>query len=173
MGYIRWNLFHHVQQEIRADNAYYQSSRYQFKSLAGLLYPLSCKARFGHAPCLLGEFKTEYALHRALSLKFFVPNIQCSEQAEKQYLTAKRSVEYHFGTVMRIRLRSIKFHQNGQTMRAIVGEREPSKGVEVVIAIFELVKKNFYLVCTPTRGFLHGLPHFVAKADVRQVEEFD
>ena len=106
-------------------------------------------------------------------MKFFVPNIQCSEEAERQYLTAKRSIEYHFGIVVRKRIQGIRFHENGQTMRALVGEREPSKGAEVVIAIFELSKKNFYLVCTPTRGFLHGLPYFVAKTDVRQIEEFD
>ena len=106
-------------------------------------------------------------------MRFFIPNIESIEEAEKQYRTTKRVIEYHFGPVLETRIRSIRFHENGETIRAIVGEREPSKRREIVIAIFELKRKSSYLVCTPTRGMLRGLPFLVEKVEVRHVEQFD
>lgn len=74
---------------------------------------------------------------------------------------------------MELRIRSIRFRNNGDTIRVIVGEREPIERCEIVVAIFELKNRNTYLVCTPTRGILRGLPFFVNKGEVRYVEPFD
>ena len=54
-------------------------------------------------------------------------------------------------------------------MHATVGEIEPLGG-ETVVAILD---SNTYLVCTPNRGVLRGMPIMVGKQEVFDVEDFE
>jgi hypothetical protein len=69
-----------------------------------------------------------------------------------------------------VRIRSITFSDKGKVVEAIVGEREPFEG-EPVFAILE--SHQTYLVCTPNRGVLRGMPYMIGKHEVSHVEEFD
>jgi len=44
---------------------------------------------------------------------------------------------------------------------------EPERPAELVLGIFET---TLFVVCTPERGGLKGLPYFFARPDVRRVE---
>jgi len=47
---------------------------------------------------------------------------------------------------------------------------EPERPAELVVGIFET---TLFVVCTPQRGGLTGLPYFFARPDIRRVEVED
>ncbi|HKW87597.1 MAG TPA: hypothetical protein VJN21_02460 [Candidatus Acidoferrales bacterium] len=109
-------------------------------------------------------------------MKFFIPATDNPEKAEELYQAIKKFAAQSMGWVISDRrIRSITFRDKERRARkkslvhATVGEREPCEGREPVIAIFE---SNSYLVCTPSRGVLRGIPIMVGKHEVIASEDF-
>jgi hypothetical protein len=102
-------------------------------------------------------------------MKFFVPDVENEEKAERLYQATKKFAAETCWPVADRRIQSIRYKHDGKPFLAMVGEVEPITG-EKVIAILE---SNTYLVCTSSRGVLRGQPILVGKNEVTSVIDFD
>jgi len=103
-------------------------------------------------------------------MKFLVPAARSPEQAEEVYEGIKKFAKQTLGwEIESARICSITYKDKMKTVTATVGGHEPREG-EVVVAILE---SNTYLVCTPNRGVLRGMPIMVGKQEVSHVELFE
>lgn len=103
-------------------------------------------------------------------MKFFVADQNDPEKAEQLYQATKKFAAQTMGwAIGDRRIRSIAFVDQGKRVRASVGQREPCEG-GLVIAILE---SNTYLICTPDRGVLRGMPLMIGKGEVSEVEDFE
>jgi len=103
-------------------------------------------------------------------MKFFIPQAERPEQAEEVYAATKKFAAETMGwQIGDARVRRITYTDKGKLVRATVGNPEPREG-ELVIAILE---SNTYLVCTPNRGVLCGMPIMIGKREVTDVEYFE
>ncbi len=103
-------------------------------------------------------------------MKFFIPEVDDEELAEKTYQGivsfAKETMGWDIGSR---RIFRIAYHHGGKDRVAEVGKRETPQG-EVVLAILE---SNAYLVCTPSRGVIRGMPFLVGTKEAYNVIDFD
>jgi hypothetical protein len=107
---------------------------------------------------------------RRSAMKFSFPGAKSPEEAEELYEATKRHTVETMGWGIRDkRIRSITFRVQGKAISAVVGQ-PPSVNSEVVCAILD---SNAYLVCTPNRGYLRGMPMIIGKDEVCDVELFD
>ena len=102
-------------------------------------------------------------------MKFFVPSADSEKAAEDIYQATKKFAAENCGPVTDRRIQTINFRDKGKAVTAEVGKIEPITG-ETVVAILE---SNTYLVCTPSRGVLRGVPILVGKHEVSSVTDFD
>jgi len=103
-------------------------------------------------------------------MKFFVPTAQDNKEAESIYdATKKFATETLRWQVTNRRIQSISFRDKGESVQAEVGKIEPITG-ETLVAILE---STTFLLCTPNRGVLRGMPILVGKHEVTSVTEFD
>ena len=105
-------------------------------------------------------------------VKFFVPGTENEGEAEELYENVRRFAVENCGPVTDRRISSIDFRDRGQLLHAQVGEVDPITG-EMVIVILETPGNQPYLVCTPNRGVLRGMPVLVGKGKVRVITDFD
>lgn len=105
-------------------------------------------------------------------MKFFVPNVKDVSLSEAVYI----GIAKHNGVEIPPsdkRIASIEFVHNSQHMVCTVGESLPEyyrEGSGLILAIFE--KDKHYIVCSPSRGGLGGVPILAGKP-IRNVEYFD
>ncbi len=102
-------------------------------------------------------------------MKFFVPSVANEKEAEDLYQATKKFAAENCWPVTDRRIQTIGFRDKGRLVTAEVGKVEPITG-ETVVAIFE---SRSYLVCTPNRGVLRGMPILVGKHEVSSVTVFD
>lgn len=96
--------------------------------------------------------------------KFFVPLAKSDAEAEEVYRSVVKFAEETTGwPIEKDRIYSLAYTHNGQRYNAVVGANEPRTG-ELVIAI---LKSTAYLICTPNRGVVEGMPIL---ADPREAE---
>lgn len=104
-------------------------------------------------------------------MKFFVPEAESPEQAERLY----RSIaEFNHAQVGDNRISSIVWRHAGEQMSCKVGGPLPSyyqTGTEPVLAILDC--GNLYKVCTRSRGGLRGEAVFVGNSPEIQLSFFD
>ena len=102
--------------------------------------------------------------------KFFVYLAKDDAQAEEAYEGIKAfAADNGFNPTAR-RIYRIKYIHDGVRRSATVGEVE-TRINEPVIAILE--GRNVFLVCTPTRGVVRGIPLLVGDNEVESIEDFD
>jgi hypothetical protein len=106
-------------------------------------------------------------------MKFFVPAIDNSEEAENRYQGIRKFLVQvqPTGTISDRRVRSITFHDRKKLVDAVVGKQEPWEGMETVVAIFE--STTAYLVCTKSRGARRGMPYLAGRKEVVASEDFE
>lgn len=95
--------------------------------------------------------------------KFFLPFAKNEEMAEQVWQGIKKFAEETTGWAVddKQRIFSLAFTHNGKDYYAQVGQPEPQTG-EPIIAI---LSSTTYLVCTPTRGVIRGMPLLVGYQD--------
>jgi allophanate hydrolase subunit 1 len=106
-------------------------------------------------------------------MKFFIPHAKDEEQKEHFYEAIRKfAKEQLLWDITDRRIFSIHYRHDGKDGYAEVGKREQLGGMEgeEVIAILE---SNAYLICTPNRGFLRGIPILVGKEEAYSVVDFD
>ena len=105
----------------------------------------------------------------ATAVKFFIPKAKDDAQAEEVWESikkfAKKTLEWD---VSDRRIFSIAYHKHGEDYYVEVGKPDPRNG-ELVIAI---LKSNTYLVCTPNRGVLRGIPMLVGGSELTEATDF-
>lgn len=103
-------------------------------------------------------------------MKYFIPHSENASEAEQVLESIKKFVKMTIGfnTTDR-RIYSIHFHHNGKDYFAEVGKPEPQINEEV-IAILE---SNTFLICTPNRRVIRGMPILVGKEEVYSIEDFE
>lgn len=105
-----------------------------------------------------------------VTMKFFLPAASSDAQAEEVWTSIRKFAEQTTSwPVSSRRIFSIDYCHDGKDGRAEVGQDETDIR-EPVIAILE---SNTYLVCTPNRGVLRGIPRLVGHNEVRCVVYFD
>jgi hypothetical protein len=103
-------------------------------------------------------------------MKFFVPAAKDAKQTEEVWGATKKFAEQNLGwEISDRRVLSIEYVHDGQNLWAEVGHQDP-RTKEPVIVILE---SGTYLVCTPNRGVLRGMPMLVGHNEVRRVVYFD
>lgn len=91
--------------------------------------------------------------------RFFLPFARDEKQEEQVWQSCRKFAEETTGWQVDPdqRIFSLAFTHNGEDYYAEVGQPEPLTG-EPVIAI---LASNAYLICTPNRGVLKGMPVLV------------
>jgi hypothetical protein len=103
--------------------------------------------------------------------KFFIPAARNVRRAEAFYESIKKlAKETTGGDITPRRIFAIAYEHDGRQCYAEVGKPEPREG-ELVIAILE-TNATPYLICTPNRGVLQGMPYFVRKEEVLSIVDF-
>lgn len=102
-------------------------------------------------------------------MKFFIPSAKDDIQAEEVWKSIKKFAEKTLDwDVSDRRIFSIAYQKHGEDYYVEVGKPDPRNG-ELVIAI---LKSNTYLVCTPNRGVLRGMPILVGGTELTKVIDF-
>ena len=102
-------------------------------------------------------------------MKFFVPSAENENEAEDTYQATRKFAVENCWPVTDRRIQAIGFRDKGRSVTAEVGKIEPITG-ETVVAIFE---SRAYLVCTPNRGVLRGMPILVGRHEISSVTDFE
>jgi hypothetical protein len=102
-------------------------------------------------------------------MKFFVPGADDNEKTEEIYTATKKFAISNCGPITDRKIQNLTFKDHGKIVHAEVGQIEPITG-ETVVAILEA---NTYLICTPNRGVLKGIPILVGKHEVISTTDFD
>ena len=106
-------------------------------------------------------------------MKFFLPHAEDAAQAERNYEGIRKfNAEQNDATLSPDRFYKVTGVHNGKPFTATVGEAFESMG-EPVIAILLDTKRNLYLICTPNRGVLRGMPILSGANEIRSAEKFE
>jgi hypothetical protein len=95
-------------------------------------------------------------------MKFFVPEAENEEQAERVYQSVREFVAEQAMPLDDRRIFSIKYTHDGTQYYAEVGQTHALNG-ERVIAILKARNYGLYYVCTPNRGVVRGGPILVGE----------
>ena len=105
----------------------------------------------------------------ATEKKFFVPKVKDDIQAQEVWKSVKKFAEKTLDwEVSERRIFSIAYQKRGKTHYVEVGKPAPLNG-EPVIAILESIT---YLVCTPNRGVLRGMPILIGESELAEIIDF-
>ena len=105
----------------------------------------------------------------ATEMKFFIPKTKDDAQAQEVWKSVKKFAEEMLDwEVSDRRIFSIAYQKHGKDYCVEVGKPDPRNG-EIVIAILESVT---YLVCTPNRGVLRGMPILVGESELKNITYF-
>ena len=101
--------------------------------------------------------------------KFFVPKAKDDAQAQEVWESVKKFAEETLDwEVSDRRIFSIAYQKHGKEYHVEVGKPDP-RNEELVVAIFE---STTYLVCTPNRGVLRGMPLLISKSELTDITDF-
>ena len=104
-------------------------------------------------------------------MKFFIPHAKDENQTKDVYDSiikyAKKTLEWDIDE--KAKIREIEYMHNEKIHRAEVGKNNKLNGEEVIA----ILKSNAYLVCTPNRGVIRGLPILVGEKEIKHIEYFD
>jgi len=102
-------------------------------------------------------------------MKFFVPEAENETEALSVWKATRKFAEETLGwEVSERRIFRISYRHDGKAYSVEVGKPDPRIG-EVVLVILE---SNTYLVCTPNRGVLRGMPILVGRNEVERTADF-
>ncbi|MGV8017875.1 MAG: hypothetical protein AB2L26_06780 [Ignavibacteria bacterium] len=108
-------------------------------------------------------------------MKFFIPGAKDENQQNEIYNAIIKFAEEQSGwKVTDRKIYSIKYKHDGNVYLDVVGKHEVKNGREDGEIVFAILKSEVtYLVCTPHRCVLGGVPIYVGENDVISVEDFD
>ena len=102
-------------------------------------------------------------------MEFFVPAAKGGMEAQSVWKATKKFAEETLGwKISERRIFSIAYQHDGKEYYAEVGKPDPRIG-EIVLVILE---SDTYLVCTPNRGVLRGMPILVGRNEAEKIRDF-
>ena len=102
-------------------------------------------------------------------MRFFIPAAKDETQAEEVWVAIKKFAEETLGwEISDRRIFSIFYQRQDKHYHVEVGKPDPRNN-ELVIAILE---STTYLVCTPNRGVVRGMPILVGQDKVERTIDF-
>ncbi len=102
-------------------------------------------------------------------MRFFVPEAKDDTQAQAVWEATKKFAEENLRCqVSERRIFSIAYHHHDADYYVEIGKPDPRTG-ELVLVILE---SNPYLICTPNRGVLRGVPILVGQDKVERILDF-
>lgn len=102
-------------------------------------------------------------------VNFFIPKAKDDTQAIEVWQNVKKFAEKTLDwEVSDRRIFSIAYNKHGQEHYVEVGKPDPRNG-ELVIAILD---STTYLICTPNRGVLRGIPILVGGSELTKITDF-
>lgn len=104
-------------------------------------------------------------------MRFFVPSIHESRQAEEAYQAIRDQIATFIGRLTDKRIYRLKYDYNGHPQSVVVGSDRHAFGNRPVIAIFEGADGVFY-VCTRRNGSYDAEPHPVHSSAIIDAESF-
>lgn len=103
-------------------------------------------------------------------MEFFLPHASEEVDEEENYQAIRKFLSENApGQPKDRRIYELTYTHDGEEHTATVGEPHPVTG-EDVIAIFE---SSCWLICTPSRGVLGGVPIMASKGHSDRVVEFE
>ena len=108
-------------------------------------------------------------------MKFFIPHAKDKKEEDKNYEAIKKFAKETLGwNIKDRRIFSLRYTHDGKNYYAEVGKREQAEGEEV-IAILESGYSDviIYLICTPNRGVIRGMPILVGENEAYSVVDFN
>ncbi len=103
-------------------------------------------------------------------MRFFVPAVKDEADAEMVWEATKKFAEEMLGwKISERRIFSIAYRHEGKDYHVEVGKPDP-RSHELVVAILE---STTYLVCTPNRGVVRGIPILVGQDKVGKTIDFE
>jgi hypothetical protein len=103
-------------------------------------------------------------------MRFFIPNSEDLDEQNKIYKAIRDFAKTTVGcNITNRRIYKITYRHNGKYHEAEVGKTCDTNN-EPIIAILE---SNAYLVCTPSRGVISGMPIFVGNQEAWDVVDFE
>jgi hypothetical protein len=102
--------------------------------------------------------------------KFFVPGAKTAKEAEEVRTGVVKFAESNGFSVTDRKVFCLTYTHNSREYRAEVGMPDVP-GSEIVIVILDA--EGLYLICTPNRGVVRGLPILVGNHHVLAVEDFE
>ncbi len=104
-----------------------------------------------------------------MKMRFFVPETKNETEAQTVWEATKKFAEETLRWEVSERcIFSIAYQHDGKDYYAEVGKPDPRIG-ELVLVILE---SDTYLVCTPNRGVLRGMPILVGRNEARKITDF-
>ena len=104
-------------------------------------------------------------------MKFFIPHAEDKVQEDSVYEATKKFAKETTGWDIKDRkIYYIKWRHGREDCEARVGETQMRTG-ETVMAILE--SNVTFLVCTPNRGVIRGMPILVGRKEVKLIEDFE
>jgi len=104
-------------------------------------------------------------------MKFFLPPQKDEKLKNEAYDAIKKFAKETTGwDITDRKIYNIKYRHEGKDYEAKIGERETRQG-ETVIAILESTVT--FLVCTPNRGVIRGMPMLVGKEEIISITDFE
>ena len=102
-------------------------------------------------------------------MKFFVPEAENETEALSVWKATRKFAEETLGwKVSERRIFSISYRHDGKKYYVEVGKPDP-RIREIVLVILE---SDTYLVCTPNRGVLRGMPILVGRNEAEKIRDF-
>jgi len=106
-------------------------------------------------------------------MNFFVPPEMDFKKAESLYQSIKSFLgDQGHTSLSEERIYELKSYHNGKDYKYRIGENDREIH-EVIVAILYEPGRELYLVCTPNRGVLRGMPILVGKDERRGLTLFD
>lgn len=104
-------------------------------------------------------------------MKFFLPPQKDEKLENEAYDAIKKFAKEITGwDITDRKIYHIKYRHEGKDYEAKIGERETHQG-EIVIAILESTVT--FLVCTPNRGVIRGMPILVGREEIISITDFE
>ena len=103
-------------------------------------------------------------------MRFFVPAVKDEADAEMVWEATKKFAEEMLGwEISERRIFSIAYQHQGKDYHVEVGKPDPRSNEPVIV----ILESTTYLVCTPNRGVVRGIPILVGQDKVEKTTDFE
>lgn len=106
-------------------------------------------------------------------MDFFIPFAKDAEETKSVLASVRAFVSKEMAAELSDEMFfSVNYVHNGNAVKSEVDKPEPHTGEPVIMILFDKLR-GLYLVCTPNRGVIRGMPIMVGQNEIVSVKKFD